>query len=178
ELTYYAMTHDEARNRAYRLAISGLVRGKTVLDLGTGADALWARHCIAEGAKHVYAVEMLDHAYEQARRTIRRHGLEHRITLLHGDSVRLSLPEQVDVSVSELIGTIGSSEGCTPILTAPRRFLKPGGAIIPHLCKTKIAAVSLPDKMRAQPCFTELTQGYVERIFSASGFRFPLRICL
>jgi amino acid adenylation domain-containing protein len=178
ELTYYAMTHDEARNRAYRLAISDQVKGKTVLDLGTGADALWARCCVAEGAKHVYAIEMLDHAYVEAKRTISRLGLEDRITLLNGDSTRLNLPEQVDVCVSELIGTIGSSEGAVPILNDARRFLKPGGTIIPHICITKIAAVALPEHMRARPCFTELTQAYVDKIFSASGFPFALRVCL
>src|SRR5262249_52825871 len=35
---YYAMTHDEHRNRAYRIAIERQVKDKVVLDVGTGAD--------------------------------------------------------------------------------------------------------------------------------------------
>jgi amino acid adenylation domain-containing protein len=178
ELTYYAMTHDEARNRAYRQAISALVKGRTVVDIGTGADALWARWCVAEGARHVYAIEMLDHAHAQARRLIAKLGLADRITLLHGDSRDITLPERVDVSVSELIGTIGSSEGAVPILNDARRFLKAGGSTIPHRCITKIAAVALPEPMRSRPCFTGLTRSYADKIFQAAGAPFELRICL
>ena len=178
ELTYYAMTNDEGRNRAYRMAMTGHVKGKTVVDIGTGADALWARYCVAEGARHVYAFEMLDEAYEQARTLVRQRGLEDRITVLHGDSRALSLPERVDVCVSEMIGTIGSSEGTVPILNDAWRFLKPGGAMIPYRCVTKIAAVSLPEKMRDRPGFTALTRAYVDRIFAEAGFDFGLRVCL
>ena len=178
ELTYHAMTHDEARNSAYRSAIGAVVKGKTVLDLGTGADALWARHAVAEGARRVYAIEGLDAAYQQAARLIARLGLDDRITLLHGDSMQLALPEAVDVCVSELIGTIGSSEGVVPILEDARRFLKPGGVMIPHCCTTKIAAVSLPEGLRSRPAFSALTRGYVDRIFHAAGGVFDLRVCL
>jgi amino acid adenylation domain-containing protein len=178
ELTYYAMTHDEARNRAYRLAISGQVKGRTVVDIGTGADALWARWCVAQGARHVYAIEMLDHAYAQAKSLLARLGLEDRITLLHGDSRQLVLPEPVDVSISELIGTIGSSEGAVPILNDARRFLRPGGTTIPYRCITRIAAVSLPSNLRARPRLTELTSAYVDKVFDSVGCRFPLRLCL
>ena len=178
ELTYHAMTHDDARNRAYRAAIASAVKGKTVLDLGTGADALWARYAAAEGAKHVYAIEGLEAAYHQAARLLAKLGLESRITLLQGDSMQLALPEPVDVCVSELIGTIGSSEGVVPILNDARRFLKPTGVMIPFRCTTRIAAVSLPQPLRDAPAFSELTRGYVDRIFQAAGGEFDVRVCL
>jgi amino acid adenylation domain-containing protein len=178
ELTYYAMTHDEARNRAYRLAIERVVKSKTVVDIGTGSNALWARICVAEGAKHVYAIEMLDAAYEQAARLISNLGLSDRITLLHGDSMSLRLPERVDVCVSELIGTIASSEGVLPILNDARRFLKPGGTMIPYRCVTKIAATSLPQDLRERPRFSELTHHYAQRVFDIHGGPFEVRLCL
>src|SRR5262249_13397029 len=43
---YHAMTQDELRNRAYRVAIDRRVKDKVVLDIGTGADAILARFCI------------------------------------------------------------------------------------------------------------------------------------
>src|SRR5205807_452971 len=58
ELMYYAMTHDEQRNRAYRASIARYVRGRTVVDIGTGADAILTRFCVEAGARHVYAVEV------------------------------------------------------------------------------------------------------------------------
>ena len=43
DLLYYAMTHDERRSARYRAAMVRSVAGRTVVDLGTGADAILAR---------------------------------------------------------------------------------------------------------------------------------------
>ena len=74
ELLYYAMTHDERRNAAYREAIGRAVAGKVVLDLGTGADAVLARLCVDAGAQRVYAIEANDERLspsDRARRDAR-----------------------------------------------------------------------------------------------------------
>ncbi|HSF31104.1 MAG TPA: amino acid adenylation domain-containing protein [Candidatus Tectomicrobia bacterium] len=178
DLLYYAMTSDEARNRAYCAAINTLVKGKTVLDVGTGADAILARFCVEAGAERVYAIEMLEGAYERARALIDRLGLSDRIVLLHGDSRHVELPERVDVCVSELIGTIGSSEGVIPILHDAQRFLKPGGVMIPYRSMTRIAAVSLPEELLRRPRFTELSGHYVEELFRKVGYPFDVRVCI
>jgi amino acid adenylation domain-containing protein/non-ribosomal peptide synthase protein (TIGR01720 family) len=178
DLLYYAMTHDEGRNRAYRRAIRKLVPGKTVVDIGTGADAIWARACVEAGAKHVYAIEMLSEAYTRASELIARLGLADRITLIHADSMRVSLPDPVDVCVSELIGTIASSEGALPILNDAWRFLKADGVMVPHRCATKIAAVSLPDSIAAEPRFSGAPAHYAEQVFRTVGHPFDLRLCI
>ena len=163
ELMYYAMTHDEVRNQSYRVAIDRFVKGKTVLDIGTGADAILARFCIEAGAKRVYAIEMLDDSYNRARNLIASLGLNDRIILIHGDSTEVELPEKVDVCVSELLGMIGSSEGVAAILNNARRFLKDDGVMIPQRSTTKIAAVSLPEELAVRPKFTELSGYYTAR---------------
>src|SRR5262249_49974426 len=121
---YHAMTHDELRNQAYRVAIERQVKDKVVLDIGTGADATLGRFCTDAGARRVYAIEKLDDSYEHARDLIARLGLGDRIILLHGEAAEIQLPEKVDVCVSELLGMIGSSEGVIPILNDARRFMK------------------------------------------------------
>src|SRR5262249_16252407 len=136
ELLYHAMTSDRVRTRAYRNAIDKAVRGKTVVDIGSGADLVLARMCLEAGAKRVYAIEMLDGAVEKARRLAAELGGE-RLVILHGDSRRVELPEKVDVCVSELIGTIGSSEGVIDLLNDARRFLKPSGLMLPTGCITR-----------------------------------------
>ena len=178
DLLYYAMTNDEARNRAYRAAINSLVKGKTVVDVGTGADAILARFCMEAGAERVYAIEVLEEAFERARALIDRLGLSDRILLRHGDSRQVELPEKVDVCVSELIGTIGSSEGVISILNDAQRFLKPGGVMIPHRSITRIAAVSLPEELLCRPRFTELSGHYAEKIFRKIGYPFDVRVCI
>jgi amino acid adenylation domain-containing protein len=177
ELLYHVMTADRVRMRAYKSAIERVVRGKTVLDIGTGADMALARLCLEAGARHVYAIEMLDEACRRAEKLAEAAGISDRVTLLHGDSRQLPLPEKVDVCVSELIGTIGSSEGVIDVLNDARRFLKRQGTMIPYRCVTKIAAVSLPDYLLRQPGFGEIAAHYVERIFTDAGRRFDIRLC-
>jgi SAM-dependent methyltransferase/acyl carrier protein len=178
DLMYYAMTHDELRNRSYAVAIGRLVRGKTVVDIGTGGDAFLACLCAEAGASHVYAIERQDTAFARARDLIADRRLADRITLIHGESMTLELPEPVDVCVSELIGMIGSSEGAAVILNNARRFLKPGGSMIPQRCSTRIAAARLPDDLANEPGFGELSGSYAERIFSSVGYPFDVRVCI
>ena len=132
DLLYYAMTSDVLRNNSYKVAINRTVRDKVVLDIGTGKDAILARFCVEAGARRVYAVELLRESYEKAVKEVKRLGLENRITLIHGDSMKVQLPEAVDACVSEIVGSIGGVEGAGRIINDARRFLKPGGVMIPE----------------------------------------------
>lgn len=178
ELLYNSMTTDQVRMRAYRSAIERVVRGKTVIDIGTGADLALARLCLEAGAKRVYALEMLEDAYVRASRLVDDLGLSDRLVLIRGEARDIELPEKVDVCVSELIGTIGSSEGAIRILNDARRFLRPGGEMIPHKCITRVAAVSLPDELIENPEFDQLPSHYVEKVFESMGRRFDIRVCV
>ncbi|MGE0384278.1 MAG: amino acid adenylation domain-containing protein [Gammaproteobacteria bacterium] len=178
-LIYHAMIRDELRNDCYRRAIGRLVPGRTVVEIGTGPEAILARMCVEAGARHVYAVELLEASWRAACATVDRLGLRDRITVLHGDATRIRLPEPAEVCVSEIVGAIGGSEGAVPILNAARQgLLAPGGAMIPGRSVTRIAAVSLPAPALENPAFADLQAGYVERIFAEVGRRFDLRVCL
>ena len=178
ELLYYAMASDERRTQAYRDAIAAHVKGRTVVDVGTGADALLARMCVDEGAVRVYAIEMLEDACARARALVDSLGLSDRIRVIQGDARTAELPERVDVCVSELIGTIGSSEGVIPILNDARRFLKPGGVMIPERSLTWIAAVSLPEHLVRQSSFGEVPSHYAQKVFERMGGPFDVRVCV
>ncbi len=178
DLLYHAMVSDERRNAAYREALQGVVAGRTAVDVGTGSEVLLARMCVEAGATRVYAVEVQEDSFRRARERVRELGLEDRVTVLHGDAATLALPEAVDVCVSELIGSIGGSEGSAAILDHARRWLKPGGAMVPRRCETWIAAATLPDELHADPAFGELAAGYAERVMDAVGHRGDLRLCV
>ncbi len=178
ELLYHSMTSDEPRNQVYRAAIERLVPNRVVVEIGTGKDALLARFCIEAGAKKVYAIESSEKAYQQAKATISRLGLQDRIVPIYGYSTEIELPELVDICVSEIIGTIGGSEGVAPILNDARRFLKPQGQMIPHRSITKIAAVTLPSELRSHPGFQEVPGHYVRKIFDYVGQSFDVRLCV
>ena len=178
DLAYFAMTHDDRRNALYRRAIERVVPGRTVVDIGTGADAVLARLCAEAGAAHVYAIEVLAEPYARAADLVRTLGLEDVITVIHGDARDVVLPAPVDVCVSELLGTIGSSEGAAAILNDARRFLRAGGVMIPARAVTRLAAVTLPGELAAAPGFGPAAQAYVDRIFAQAGRPFDLRVCI
>jgi amino acid adenylation domain-containing protein len=178
ELLYYAMTHDERRVEAYRNAIARSVAGKTVLDLGTGADAVLARLCVEAGARRVYALERGEEAYRRACSLIDALGLDTTVEVISGDSTDATLPERVDVCVSEIIGTIGSSEGVVSVLNDARRFLTEEGVMIPSRCVTRFAPTTLPENLASSLTLAELPRLLVERVFSRVGRPFDLRMCI
>jgi amino acid adenylation domain-containing protein len=178
ELLYYAMTHDELRNEAYRSAINAAVAGKVVLDIGAGADIVLSTFCVDAGAERIYAIELREDAWRRASELIQRLGLEEKITLIHGESTNVQLPEKVDVCVSEVLGTIGSSEGVIKILNDARRFLKDDGVMVPRRCVTRFAAVTLPGQLHNAPRLNPLPRYYTEQVFRRIGHPFDLRICI
>ncbi|HEV2734080.1 MAG TPA: condensation domain-containing protein, partial [Longimicrobiaceae bacterium] len=178
ELVYYGLTSDERRHASYRVAMERLVRGKVVLDVGTGADAILARMCVEAGARRVYAVEIQDWVAEKARQRIAAAGLEDRVTVIHGNAMQVELPEPADVCVSEVVESIAGAQGSAAILGGARRLLREGGVFIPERSVTRMAAVSLPDALYERPAFTEVSASYVERIFEQVGHRYDVRLCI
>lgn len=180
DFSYDYMIADEIRTEAYRTALRALAPGKVVLDIGTGQDAIWAVTAANAGATRVYAIEVIPDTAEKARQSVEAAGLTDKITILEGLSTRITLPERVDVLVSEIIGAIGGSEGAESVLDdARRRFLKPGGASIPHRCVTTVAAVDTSTVLPAgNLAFSPLFLQDLERIFASVGNPFDLRLCL
>ena len=178
DVMYYAMTNDKLRNWHYKMAIGKQVKDKVVVDIGTGKDFIQSRFCLEAGAKRIYAIEAQQEAYQQAKSKVEKLGLQEQIILIHGNSTEVSLPEQVDVCVSELIGTIGSSEGVIPILNDARRFLKPNGVMIPERCLTKIAAVQFPDDFADEPHFSEISGHYGHLIWQKIGYQIDFRVAI
>ncbi|MEZ4729301.1 MAG: amino acid adenylation domain-containing protein [Caldilineaceae bacterium] len=178
DLLYYAMTNDVRRNQSYQVAMRQLVNGKTVVEVGTGKDAVLAVLCAEAGAKKIYAIERDDSAVQSARARIQHLGLAEQITVIHGDATNVELPEPADICLSEIVGPIGGCEGATVILNDARRFLKADGVMIPAQSVTKIAAVTLPDALQQNPQFTPMTAHYTAQIFEQVGHPFDLRLCI
>ncbi|GAA2848152.1 hypothetical protein GCM10010517_05350 [Streptosporangium fragile] len=179
DVLYRFMGNDTVRNDAFHDAIGRLAGGALVADVGTGKDALWALAAARAGARHVYAVEELPVPLEKARKSVGEAGLADRITVLGGTSAGVELPERVEVCVSEVIGTIGSSEGAATVLADAReRFLTPAGTCIPARCTTMVAAVRLDGAFPEGLAFHRTTLRYVEKIFEAVGHPFDVRVCL
>lgn len=135
---------DAVRTGAYRQAIREVVReGDVVLDLGTGTGIL-AFFAYQAGARRVYAIERSE-IIQVAQEVCRANGLEDRIVFIRGFSPEVDLPERVDVIVSELLGHFALEENLLPYLVdARRRFLKPGGKMLPSSVELFLAPVEAP----------------------------------
>ncbi len=132
---------DHRRNAAFHAALKASIRAgqTTVLDIGAGTGFLSfiARRL---GAKHCTLVEYadtLDLAEELARRN-RIDGL----TFIKGHSAELRRKLAVDLVVTETLGNFALEEGFLETAIDARRFLKPGGRILPTGLRQFVAPVA------------------------------------
>lgn len=149
------MLDDHARTEAYQRAIRAVVRpGDVVVDIGTGTGILAATAARA-GAARVYALEVAPIG-ELARRLFAANDLADRVTLVPGWSTRTTLPERADVVLSEIVGDDPLNEGILPVMAdAARRFLKPGGRLVPSTLRLYALPLAVPEAMRERWVFTE-----------------------
>ncbi|MCG5055963.1 MAG: 50S ribosomal protein L11 methyltransferase [Myxococcales bacterium] len=123
---------DLERTDAYGRAIREQVRkGDVVVDVGAGFGLL-SLLCARAGARRVYAIEQGTYC-ELGRAIAQDNQLADRIVWVSANSLAVDLPERADVVVSELFGQFALEEFVVEYLhDARRRFLKPGGRMIPQ----------------------------------------------
>ena len=177
DLAYHHLTTDEKRNNYYKRTFKKHLKDKIVLEIGSGPEAILSQFAIEAGAEKVYSVEIQKDIYDLAKEKIRELGLDEKIILINGDISQVSLPEQVDYCISEIVGSIGGSEGAAKLINISRKLLKHPENMIPRRSLTKIAAVHFPEHLH-QYSFDEFAKHYVDKIFEQVGYPFDLRLCI
>jgi len=122
---------DRIRNQAFAEAIRrAIVPGRTrVADLGTGTGFL-SILCERAGARSVWACDGDAGVIKLAKITAKDNQATH-VRLVHGHSTQLAPPEPVDLVISETLGHFAGEEHMLESLVDARRWLAPGGRMIP-----------------------------------------------
>jgi protein-L-isoaspartate O-methyltransferase len=89
-MTFSAMVHDKLRMRSYERDIWATVRGKRVLEVGTGALAPLTQMCLAAGATEVVTVERSPWAAEAAAELLVPH---RNCRVITGDATALTVAD-------------------------------------------------------------------------------------
>jgi type I protein arginine methyltransferase len=176
---YHLMSTDTVRNSAFRGALRPLVKGRTVLDLGTGQDLNWALEAARGGASRVFAVEEIEESYRMAVRRLATAREAPTIELVYGRSFDLRVPRRAEVCVAELVGTIASAEGILAVMADAReRLLAPGAVVVPSACRTMVGAMSLRSLFPAGPALSRDGLPYLPQIFQRYRRAFDIRLAL
>ena len=107
--------------------------------------------CLQAGASRVYGIEAKS-ILEASRGTFSRIRLGNQATLIRGRSQRVVLHEGVDLVICDHVGYFGFDYGILDMLQdARRRFLKPGGRLIPAGIRLYLGAVE-SESAREKTC--------------------------
>ncbi|THV03227.1 PRMT5-domain-containing protein [Dendrothele bispora CBS 962.96] len=144
-ITYQTFEQDPVKYKNYEEVIATFSGFSVVCVAGAGRGPLVAR-CLSAIQRSnreafIYAVEKNPNAFVtlQGRQ---RNEWKDKVQLLFGDMRMIELPEQVDILVSELLGSFGDNELSPECLDGAMRLLKPDGISIPSSYTAHLAPLS------------------------------------
>jgi len=129
------MLHDQSRVGAYVAGVRAnraSIEGKVVLDVGAGSGVLSMLAAKHGGAQRVYAVEAATGMARLAASLVERNGLSDVVRVIEGRLEDVTLPEKVDVIISEWMGFYLLHESMLgSVITAREKWLKDDGLLLP-----------------------------------------------
>jgi Ribosomal protein L11 methyltransferase (PrmA) len=147
---------DRVRNEAFEAALRAVIKKgvTTVADIGTGTGLL-ALMAVKLGAREVFLYEAAEVAGVAAK-VLKANGARN-CHLIPCHSTEMVDPPKVDVVVSETLGNYALEEHVIETLAdAKKRFLKPGGVLIPRRIEQIVAPV-VSDRVQAEFAAWDMT---------------------
>lgn len=119
---HFAMLNDSHRNQFYWDALAACVKGKCVMDIGSGSGLL-ALMAAKLGAEKVVAIEASRDMVDLARLNAEKNGQADRLQIIHGLSSKVHANCKADVIVSETLGALMLGEGMLDYMADARQRL-------------------------------------------------------
>ncbi len=142
---HFGMVRDTVRVSAYRRAIFRHCKDKTVVEIGCGSGIL-SIFAAKAGARRVIAIEESRIA-DLAAAMFEANGVADRIELRRANSRDVSLDEQADVIIHEVLGVDPFGENILPFIEDAReRLLAPGGILIPSALEVCCLGFEVEDR--------------------------------
>ncbi len=145
---------DSVRNKAFEAALKKAVKpGSTVIDLGSGTGFLGflASRLGAKSVTLIESGEILDVSKKLAARNTIKH-----CTFIKKHSTEVKGIPTCDVLVSETLGNYALEENIIETIEDGKRFLKPGGIIIPGSITQFVCPVSSMRLMKDVDVWTDV----------------------
>jgi SAM-dependent methyltransferase len=167
-VSYGLMAGDEVRMDAYARAIARTVKpGHVVVDLGCGSG-IFSLLALRAGARIVHAIDV-NPAVWLARDLAAANGFGGKLVAHEKSSLDVELPEKADVIIADMRGASPLYEqNLTALEDARRRWLAPGGVLIPERDRLFVALIE------AEAMFRYFESGWINierRGFSAEAAR-------
>jgi len=150
---------DGNRNRSFYRALKKTVtENSSVLDIGSGTG-VWAVAAAKLGARRVVAVEEEPLLIGLIKQIARDNGVASKVEVVQGYSRQIQLGKEFDIVISETIGHLVFDEPIVPIMIdARKRFLKPGGILIPEAVALVAAGAHLNIGRQTLPASVPIDQ--------------------
>ena len=129
---YKIMETDQVRVDAFRAAFKKYnhFKNKVVCEVGVGTLAL--TQYFLPYVKKAYLIENNPNLTSFIKKELKKNGWDKKVEFIVGDAMKLELPEKVDFIVGELMSIYCANEYQVQIFQHMRKFLKPGGKLIPE----------------------------------------------
>ncbi|OCL15074.1 S-adenosyl-L-methionine-dependent methyltransferase [Glonium stellatum] len=147
----------------------GLEPGSEVLDAGIGSE--YVAMYMAEKGLYVDGVDIIPSHVEDAKRNIKAHGLEDKISIRLGDYQNLIDFPDGSFDGIYTMETFVHADDPVKAIQGFYRLLRPGGALVHHEADIHSESEVIQDVLRLSHCLNVLEEGTLRQTLEDVGFK-------